>query len=94
MRYLKVIWHHDFPDQPVIWYAEIGDDGYETRAIEVYRDGRYDYADEQRSTGETILAEAPIPSAEDIAKNAELSPTVIAVEEFENVWRRALAGAD
>jgi hypothetical protein len=90
MRYLKVAWHHDLPDEPVWWYAEIGDDGYSTRVVEVYRDGRHDYADAQRSTGSTILAEAPIPDVADLAKPDEFTPAVIDQAEFEQAWRRAV----
>lgn len=92
MWYLKVAWRHDLPDEPVWWYAEIGDDGYEIRAVEVYRDGRYDYADANRSTGSTVLAEAPIPSIDEITAQTEFSPSVIDTEEFEQAWHRAVAG--
>ena len=51
-RYQKVLWHHDLPDEPVEIYSEI-DSGYEAREVEVYRDGRHDYADRSRSTGTT-----------------------------------------
>ena len=43
-RYLKVTWHHDFPDEPSVLYSEI-DAGYEIRKVDVYRDGTHDFAD-------------------------------------------------
>jgi hypothetical protein len=89
-RYLKVIWHHDFVDEPVLLYSEVGTDGYESRKVELYRDGRGDYADGSSSTGDTELGEIPIPSVEEMAAQAEFTPFVIDSEEFEAVWRRAL----
>ncbi|WP_181138938.1 DUF6881 domain-containing protein [Streptomyces sp. Ru72] len=44
--YLKVIWHHDFPDEPVGILSEVGEDRYEVRKVEVFRGGRLDWADE------------------------------------------------
>ena len=51
MRYWKVVWHHDFADEPVLLYSEIDDAGMEIRKVEVYRDGGMDYADSSGSTG-------------------------------------------
>ncbi|GHF13260.1 hypothetical protein GCM10017786_54080 [Amycolatopsis deserti] len=54
-RYKKVIWHHDLPGEPVLLYSETGDDGYETRKMDLHRGGRQDYADESTSSGTTFL---------------------------------------
>jgi hypothetical protein len=88
-RYQKVIWHHDFPDEPVLLYSETDDDGYETRKVDVYRDGRQHYADEASSVGTTILAEVPLPPLEEIGADPEFTPLAIDADEFEAVWRRA-----
>jgi hypothetical protein len=53
-RYQSVLWHHDHPDEPMVLYSEI-DVGFEVRKVEVYRDGRHDYAGRSRSTGTTML---------------------------------------
>jgi hypothetical protein len=65
-RYQKVIWHHDFLDEPVLLYSERG-----TRKVDVYRDGRRDFPDRSRRTGTARLSEAPMPSMEEIAAYAE-----------------------
>jgi hypothetical protein len=91
-RYLKVLWHHDCADDPVMIYSEIDDFGYEMRKIEVYRDGRYDFADEDCSSGVTILGEKPLPDIEEISKQAEFSPASVDAQEFEDAWQRAIQG--
>ncbi len=91
-RYQKVLWHHDLPDEPVALYSEI-DSGFEVRKVEVYRDGRHDYADKSRSTGTTMLGEKMMPGVDEINQDPEFSATVIMAEEFERLWQRATQGA-
>ncbi|MGW0671530.1 DUF6881 domain-containing protein [Streptomyces sp. NPDC002746] len=93
MRYLKVFWHHDLPDEPVELYSELDDAGYEIRKVEIYRDGHRDFADGEASSGATMLGEIPIPSLEEIAEQEEFSPAFIEFAEFENVWRQAVSGS-
>jgi hypothetical protein len=61
MRYQKVLWHHELADEPVVLYSEI-DAGFEVRKVEVYRDGRLDYADGSASTGTTGLGQVLTPA--------------------------------
>ncbi len=92
MEYLKVRWHHEFPEEPVLLYSELDAERYETRKVEVYRSGRHDWADAQASTGTTLLGELPVPSFVDIAGQSEFAPEVIDRKVFEEVWLRATAG--
>ncbi|NEA26854.1 DUF6881 domain-containing protein [Actinomadura bangladeshensis] len=87
--YLKVEWFHDFDDEPVEIYSEVGEDGYESRKIEIFRDGRLEYADEHRESGATFLSEAPVGAVEEIAARDEFRPRAISEQEFEEVWARA-----
>lgn len=87
-RYQKVLWRHNRPDEPVELYSEI-DAGFEVRKVEVYRDGRHDYADRSRSTGTTVLGEKVMPGVDEINKDQEFSAVAITMEEFEQVWQRA-----
>ena len=57
VRYQRVIWRHEFENEPTLLWSEIGDDGFETRKVDEYRDGRLDYADENTSTGTTLLGD-------------------------------------
>jgi hypothetical protein len=89
MMYLKVEWHHEFADEPTVLYSEVDSSGYETRKVEKYRDGRLGWADKSAAMGSTQLGEVPIGPIEDIASQDEFSPTIINVDEFEELWRRA-----
>jgi hypothetical protein len=86
-RYMKVEWHHEFEDEPVLLLSEI-DGGYETRKVEIYRDGRTDYADSKVATGSTVLAEGLMPTVEDISSDEEFTAHEIGGEEFEELWHR------
>lgn len=61
MWYLKVLWLHDFADEPVELLSEIGPDGYEMRKVERYRDGRLDFADETREPARLSSARVRSP---------------------------------
>lgn len=88
-RYLKVVWVHEFPDEPVVLFSEIADFGVETRKVELFRDGHSQFADESRSTGDTLLSEGPLPSIEEIADQSEFVVSVIEPDEFEEAWAQA-----
>lgn len=81
----------DFSEEPVDIYSEVGDDGYEVRKVEVFRDGRLQYADERREAGGTALSEAPVGSVAEIAAQEGFRPHVISEQEFEEMWTRAVA---
>jgi len=89
VRYQKAVWRHEFPDEPVLLYSEVADFGIETRKIEVFRDGRSQYADGTSSTGDTRLSETPIPSVEEIQDQGEFSLSVISRSEFNELWLHA-----
>jgi len=93
VRYVKVAWDHDFADDPVIYLSELGDDGYETRKVQFYRDGRSEWADEIHETATVGLSEIPFPSLEEISSQPEFSAELITVDEFENAWSRSHAGS-
>ncbi|MEV8389977.1 MULTISPECIES: DUF6881 domain-containing protein [unclassified Streptomyces] len=90
MRYLKVLWCHELPDEPVELYSELNDAGYEIRKVEIYRDGRRDFADGESFSGTTMLGEGALPSLEEIAGQDEFSPSVIEAAEFERVWHQVV----
>lgn len=69
-------------------------DGYEIRKIEVFRDGRLEYADEHREAGATILSEEPVGTVEKIAAQEEFRPQVISEQVFEEAWARARAAQE
>ena len=91
MRYIKVFWHHSHPDYPVVLYSELDDGSWETRKVEVFRQGSCTYADSKASNGSARLGIEPVPSLDEIARNPEFEPTEISRDEFEDVWRNAIS---
>jgi hypothetical protein len=86
MRYLKVLWAHQSPDEPVELLSEIDSDGWEIRKIETFRDGATGYADADRARGSTALSLEPIPPIEEINNDEQFSAKWIDKNEFEATW--------
>jgi hypothetical protein len=54
---------HDFEDEPHFIYSELDDERYETRKVEVYKDGRMvKVSEDHPKCGSMGLAVLPIPS--------------------------------
>lgn len=87
-HYVKVSWHHEFPQEPTTLFSEVTD-GWEVRKVEAYHDGRMDVASGSLQTGSTFLSETPFPTVEEIARDSQFTPEVITRDEFEVVWRQA-----
>jgi hypothetical protein len=89
-HYQKVRWTHDFADEPVLLFSELDESDLETRKVEIFDDGRSQYANSSNSSGDTRLGERAIPSIDEIRAQPEFAVWEIEPEEFENVWRRAI----
>jgi hypothetical protein len=83
------VWHHEVGGQPTVLWSEVGEDGYERRKVEEYRDGRLGYADGETSTGWTVLGDQAVPSLDEINRDYEFNAAAVSAEEFEAIWRRA-----
>jgi hypothetical protein len=92
MRHQRVVWQHELEDEPTVLWSEIGDDGYELRKVDEYRDGRLDAADARSSTGSTLMGDQRVPSLDEINRDAEFTGTKISQELFETIWDRATRG--
>ncbi|MFJ7272782.1 DUF6881 domain-containing protein [Streptomyces sp. NPDC099050] len=90
--YLKLNWHHNFDDEPTWLYSELDESRYETRKVEVFRNGRRIFADSQLSTGNAMLGEIPAPSLEELNAEAEFTASEIERGEFEAEWSIAHTG--
>jgi len=86
MEYFKVLWKHNHADEPVWLYCEIDDERWETRKVEVFRDGTKGYAAQDVKMGGTGLGLEPTPSLAEIAVDPQFVPSVISKDEFERVW--------
>ncbi|MGN5380524.1 DUF6881 domain-containing protein [Streptomyces lasalocidi] len=89
MEYVKVEWSHSFEEDPVIYLSELGDDRYETRKVQIYRDGRSEWADETHETATVGLSEIAFPDLREISSQPEFTAVLISAEEFELAWNRA-----
>ncbi|HEY1216196.1 MAG TPA: hypothetical protein VGE93_21415, partial [Bryobacteraceae bacterium] len=56
VRYLKVAWHHDFAEDPVEIFSEVGDDDYEVRKVELFHDGRFECSMRSAKSGPRVSA--------------------------------------
>lgn len=91
MRYLAVRWKHGLTEDPIMLYSEIDTDGFERRKVDEYRNGILHSADSSRSRGTTELALVETPPVEVINADPEFEARQISGEEFETIWRRAVA---
>jgi hypothetical protein len=93
MHYLKVVWKHQHPDEPVVLYSELDEARWEVRKVDVFHNGSLGYADRSVAHGSgTFLALAATPALAEIASDPEFEPTEITAEEFEEIWRKATHG--
>ena len=94
MGFVKVYWRHELSDQPTELYAELDDQRWEVRKVDVFRDGRMTWADERRFTGNSGLGLVPTPELDELAQDPQFQPAEISGEEFEDVWRQALSATN
>lgn len=85
VRYLRVVWHHDFEDEPILLLSEVVD-GREVRKVERFRDGRVQFAGPDGASGDTMLSETLMPLPHEIAQDPEFSVVPTSAEEFEAEW--------
>lgn len=89
MQYWRVEWRHDFNDEATFFYSEIGDNGYEVRKVQEYRDGTLLKADRNHESAQIFLGEAPVGEIEDVNAEEGFTATHITPEYFEEMWHRA-----
>jgi hypothetical protein len=92
MKYVKVSWRHSHPDEPTLLYSDLDDARWETRKVEIFRNGKTGYASHTASGGPTRLGIVPTPPISIIASDPQFEPTEITREEFEEVWLQATQG--
>jgi hypothetical protein len=90
-QYIEVTWIHEAESDPILLLSEVDEERYETRKVEVFRDGSLNYAGCVGSTGATFLGEFPIPDIVEINLDGQFSAKEVTREEFEEWWKRATA---
>ena len=86
MKYIRLYWIHDRRDMPVWLISELDDENWETRKVEIWRDGTKGYADRATSYGSTGLAQVPLPSFQELAELPGFEFEEISRAEFEQEW--------
>ena len=90
--YVRLDWIHDHEDEPHLIYSELDDERYETRKIEVFKDGRIvKVSEDHPESGSTGLAVLPIPTIEETNAISEeqFHAEEISAAEFEDLWKSA-----
>lgn len=82
-------WHHDNADDPVRIFEEVGEDRFEVRKVEEFRDGRLVRANSVTDAA-TSLSWVPLPDIVEIEDQAEFTFDLLTPAPFEVVWKRAV----
>jgi len=84
--YIRVRWLHDFEDEPIDLWSELDRERFETRKLEVFRDGGIGFASASEATHRTWLGEIAVPPVDEIAQDPQFVAEEVSKEEFERRW--------
>lgn len=87
--YIYSKWHNSPADSPVEFYSELNSNRFETRKVEVFKDGSLGFASDKASSKTTKLGIAPVPPLAEIAKQPEFDIRTITAQQFEAKWKEA-----
>nr|WP_041756173.1 hypothetical protein [Bradyrhizobium sp. ORS 278] len=85
--YIRVRWLHDLEDEPVDLWSELDGDRFETRKLEIFRDGSIGFASATEATDRTGLGKIAVPPLDEIAQAPEFVAEEVSREEFELRWK-------
>jgi hypothetical protein len=86
MRYIEVRWTHNIPDGPFVIYAELDEERWEQRKIELFKDGRTGHADRTEEVGGSMLGLEPWPDLAMLGSEPEFEIAEISKDDFEMRW--------
>jgi hypothetical protein len=89
--YIHSTWRSAPADSPVEFFSELDGQRFETRKIEVFRDGRFGFASSNGTALDTRLAIEPVPSLNEIRSQREFEVAEISKEAFEAKWKAVRA---
>lgn len=89
MIHIAVTWRHESAADPIELFSELDDERFEVRKVEVFRDGRMQFAHASTQSGTSLLGILPVPPLEEIASDPQFTPRRITKEEFDAVWKAA-----
>jgi hypothetical protein len=90
MIYFYVHWVHTFSNEPIHLYYEYNDERREMRKVEIWDDGRIQFADANHECGSTMLSFELLPSLEEISTDPQFKVRTITEREFAEIWSEAL----
>ena len=82
MEYVKYYWKYIDKETPVLIFAELDEERYSTRQVEVFPDRHIEIAGDK----EEYVSEAPYPPNEEIDNMGEFKIFNISKSEFEDIW--------
>lgn len=85
--HMRVEWHHQISEDPTLLFYEVVD-GEALRKIEVWSDGHYGFADQERECGGVYRAQGLIPTVGEISAMGEFTAVEITQDEFERLWQK------
>jgi hypothetical protein len=91
MTYIRVFWHHAFPDEPIVLYSEIDENLWEPRKVYVFRDGRFGYASDTEETNSVWLSIEPLAFLADIGSDPQFDPCEIEKQNLKRSGPRHIA---
>ncbi|WP_226646126.1 DUF6881 domain-containing protein [Microbulbifer variabilis] len=87
--YIYSKWHNSPENCPVEFYSELNSDRFETRKVEIFKDGSLGFASQKASSKTTRLGIAAVPPIAEIANQAEFDIKTITPQQFEAKWKEA-----
>lgn len=89
--YIYSKWHNSPENSPVEFYSELNGERFETRKVEVFKDGSLGFASQKATSKTTKLGIAPVPPLIEIAEQPEFDIRTISPQQFEAKWKEATA---
>lgn len=93
MTYFKCKWKHASPNDPILLYSELDEERWETRKVEIFRNGKMGFAGRDTEFGGSVLGLVPVPPLTVILDVPEFEPETITKDEFESAWKIATESA-
>ncbi|WP_444928976.1 DUF6881 domain-containing protein [Microbulbifer sp. SSSA002] len=92
--YIYSKWHNSPENYPVEFYSELNGDRFETRKVEVFKDGSLGFASQHVSSKTTKLGITTVPPLAEISKQSEFYIKAITYQQFEAKWKEAIESCE
>ncbi len=86
MNYIDVTWYTPDPEYPIRLVSELDENGFETRKLEYFRNGRVGFAVATASAHGCVLGKMAVPPLSQINADGEFTGVAISKDVFEQLW--------